>query len=201
MKKRGVQEKIINLVYKCIFISYFQVFCYLQTIAFGADPKSSLRLFFPSFLSRATPEARSLLKNEVLVHQSFPLNISGFSDSEDVPSHDCIFSISKKCAMQTTTKIMAGHGIFSFSDSKMCSKVQTMQVFFWKKQWQHKLYKKYYAWFGSITWIFEDFTYIFQVLPCLVTCLMTDKMCFSVWRQMYIKHLPQSRYGMVISFL
>ncbi|XP_064606535.1 transmembrane protein 214-B-like [Liolophura sinensis] len=70
------------------------VYPQIKTIAFGADPKSSLRLFFPSFLSRATSDARSPLKNEVL--------------------------------------------------------------------------------------------------PCLVTCLMTDKMCFSVWRQMYIKHLPQS---------
>lgn len=34
-----------------------------------------------------------------------------------------------------------------------------------------------------------------QLLACLSECLSLDPLSFSVWRQLYTKHLLQSRYG------
>ncbi|XP_074641719.1 transmembrane protein 214-B-like [Tubulanus polymorphus] len=31
-----------------------------------------------------------------------------------------------------------------------------------------------------------------ELLSCLIVCLEKDKQCFSLWRQMYLKHLPES---------
>ena len=32
----------------------------------------------------------------------------------------------------------------------------------------------------------------YQLLTCLVVCLNSDQHCYSIWRQLYTKHLPQS---------
>jgi len=33
---------------------------------------------------------------------------------------------------------------------------------------------------------------LYQLLTCLMVCLNSDQHCYSVWRQLYTKHLPQS---------
>ena len=34
---------------------------------------------------------------------------------------------------------------------------------------------------------------VLQLLTCLMSCLVVDRQSLSTWRQVYIKHLPQSR--------
>ena len=38
---------------------------------------------------------------------------------------------------------------------------------------------------------FSDILF-YQLLTCLMVCLNSDQHCYSVWRQLYTKHLPQS---------
>jgi hypothetical protein len=33
---------------------------------------------------------------------------------------------------------------------------------------------------------------LYQLLTCLMVCLNSDQHCYSIWRQLYTKHLPQS---------
>jgi hypothetical protein len=37
-----------------------------------------------------------------------------------------------------------------------------------------------------------SFILLYQLLTCLMVCLNSDQHCYSVWRQLYTKHLPQS---------
>lgn len=56
-----------------------QLYPRLKVLAFGAKPESTLHIYFPSFLSRATPNCPPAMKKEVRKWQEAPFSLPGVS--------------------------------------------------------------------------------------------------------------------------
>lgn len=140
-----------------------QLYPRLKVLAFGTTPETTLHAYFPSFLSRATPNCPPDMKREV----SLP---RGPVVSGTVPQ--LRWSQTWECAG-------SGTGLMDTKDQASVTP-------------QSPPYRRVEL--GGVGPPQSPAPHCpLQLLRCLHECLSTDPLSFSVWRQLYTKHLSQSR--------